>query len=242
MYPTQPIDLQKSFWNGWNASTREKQIDEISIDQAKVIQNWLIAEGRVDLDIIDVGCGAGWLCSQLTPFGSVTGTDLSNECLERASLRNPTVKYVAGDFMELEFPTGAYDVVVSLEVLSHVSDQPAFVNKLSALLRPGGVLMMATQNKPVLMQNDIPPPAPGQLRKWVDRKELEDLLAPHFRVEQLFSITPRFNRGVWRIPNSYKLKHVAQAIGLGWAVRLIKRAQEQSWRGWTLMVLARKPA
>ena len=168
MHPAQPINLQKSFWNGCNANTREKEVGDVSIEQSQVILRCFTAQNRKDLNIIDVGCGAGWLCAQLTKFGSVTGTDLSDQVLERASLRQPQVNFVPGDFMELEFPEGAFDVVVSLEVLSHVEDQPTFVKKLSSLLRPGGRLMMATQNKPALQKNDVPPPAPGQLRKWVE--------------------------------------------------------------------------
>jgi 2-polyprenyl-3-methyl-5-hydroxy-6-metoxy-1,4-benzoquinol methylase len=236
------IELQKSFWNGWNASTREKEVGEVSIEQSRVILDWLTALGRTDLNIIDIGCGSGWLCAHLSKFGKVTGTDFSDEVLQRASLRQPDVAFVAGDFMALVFPEGAYDVVTSLEVLSHVEDQPAFVKKLSTLLRSDGLLMLATQNRPVLEQNSISPPAPGQLRRWVDKDELRSLLAPHFHVEKLFSITPKFNKGIWRIANSQKLQRSARAFGLGKLVDVFKKVQEQRWRGWTLMVLARKPA
>lgn len=69
-----------------------------------VIDRWLTQLGRHDLDIIEVGCGAGWLCDRLTKFGRVTGTDLSHEVLARAANRWPSVNYVAGDFMQLDFP------------------------------------------------------------------------------------------------------------------------------------------
>jgi SAM-dependent methyltransferase len=108
----------------------------------------------------DVGCGAGWLCSRLTPFGSVTGTDLSDAVLARAAQRVPQAKFIAGDFMALDLGSD-YDVAISLEVLPHVADQPAFLAKIAGLLKPGGYLMLATQNKPALLRNDIPAPKPG---------------------------------------------------------------------------------
>ena len=54
--------------------------------------------GRKDLDIIEVGCGSGWFCSQLTRFGRVTGTDLSDSGLARARQRAPEAAFVSGDF------------------------------------------------------------------------------------------------------------------------------------------------
>jgi 2-polyprenyl-3-methyl-5-hydroxy-6-metoxy-1,4-benzoquinol methylase len=128
-----PTSLQQGFWNQWNES-REKSLEEVSRRQARVICEWLDALGRKDLNIIDVGCGAGWLCLQLTEFGCVTGTDLADEVLARAQSLTPDVRFVPGDFMKLDFGLRCFDVVVTLEVLSHVADQRAFVNKLASLL------------------------------------------------------------------------------------------------------------
>jgi SAM-dependent methyltransferase len=240
MSTAQPISLPRAFWNGWNASTREQAVCPVSTEQADVIKRWLLALGRTDLDIIDVGCGAGWLCAQLTPFGRVTGTDLSNEVLERAAVRSPEVRFLAGDFMELDLPQQGFDVIVTLEVLSHVADQEAFLGRIARLVRPGGHLMIATQNRPALERNDISAPAPGQLRRWVDRHELRAALERHFEIGELISITPKFNRGPLRLLNSAKLRRAAGALGLDWIFERSKRAQERAWLGWTLMALGRK--
>ena len=104
MNPAQPsIEVQRSFWNEWNASTREKSLGEVPLQQAKVILDWLESIERKDLTIIDIGCGAGWLCEHLMPFGRVTATDLSDDVLMRAAQRSPEVRFVAGDFMALDF-------------------------------------------------------------------------------------------------------------------------------------------
>ncbi|WP_311966896.1 class I SAM-dependent methyltransferase [Bradyrhizobium australiense] len=131
--------------------------------------SWLEALNRKDLRIPDVGCGAGWLCSQLTRFGQVTGTDLSDEVLARAARRVPEAHFVAGDFMSLDLRSATYDVAISLEVLAHVSDQPAFLGKIAGLLKRGGYLMLATQNKPALMRNDIPAPKKSCGAGWIVR-------------------------------------------------------------------------
>lgn len=230
------MQLQRSFWNEWNASTRERNLDEISLRQARVVRGWLEVIGQRDLDILEVGCGSGWLCPTLMPFGHVTATDLSDEVLERAQKRMPEATFAAGDFMDLTF--GDFDVVVTIEVLSHVSDHSAFIRKLASHLRPGGHLMMATQNRPVLQKfNNIPPPKPGQLRRWFDENELRSLLKPQFEVLELFSVTPLANRGIMRWINSRKLNRPVKSL-FGDRIEHLKEAMGL---GWTLMVLARKP-
>jgi 2-polyprenyl-3-methyl-5-hydroxy-6-metoxy-1,4-benzoquinol methylase len=239
MRQSSPIPLQQKFWNHWNASTREQRLGEIERRQAEIVCNWLREIGRNSLDMLEVGCGAGWLCPALVEFGCVTATDLSDQVLERAKKRVPSVKFIAGDFMALDFGAETFDVVVSLEVLSHVADQAAFLSKISKHLRAGGHLMLATQNRDVLERfNTIPPPKPGQLRHFVDSRELQDLLEPQFEVLELFSVTPLANRGFMRIVNSYKLNRALRVIV---GTRVDRFKEKRGW-GWTLMALARKTA
>jgi len=237
-----PMSEQVDFWNRWNAEAREASIGRVSIDQAETITGWLGRLGRRDLDIIDVGCGAGWLCERLTAFGRVTGTDLATDVVARAAQRLPAARFVAGDFMALDFAAQSFDVVTSLEVLPHVVDQAAFLEKIAGLLRPGGYFMIATQNRPVLEQNDIPPPAEGQIRHWVDRHELAELLGRRFEVVELLSRTPHYNNGFRRYLNSGKVHSILERTGLGGFSRAITVQQEKAWLGWTLMALARKKA
>ena len=89
------INLQQKFWNDWNSSTRELNLQQISLDQAQTVSSWL---GKINLDnprIIEVGCGAGWLSPHLAAFGQVVATDLADEVLARASERYPAVNFVA---------------------------------------------------------------------------------------------------------------------------------------------------
>lgn len=236
-YPTP--EQQRLAWEKWNAETREKRLSEVSADQRDYVVAWLERLGSKDLDIIDVGCGAGWLCPSLEPFGRVTATDFCADTLGRAQARMPAIKFVPGDFMALTFEAGGYDVVVSLEVLSHVTDQAAFVARLARLLRPNGTLMLATQNRPTLEQlNNVPPPAPGSIRQWVDRDQLTALLSPHFEILEMHAITPRANRMPWRLVSNNKVDAVLRAL-FGDAP---KRWKERLGWGWTLMTLARKRA
>lgn len=228
-------EQQRQFWNDWNAQTREKELHEISRRQAEMVIDSLERTGRSGLKILEVGCGAGWLCPELARFGDVVGTDLSDEVLQRAQTRWPEIKFVSGDFFSLSFEPQSFDVIVSLEVLSHVENQPQFMERLADLLVPGGMLLLATQNRPVLQKHcSVAPPGPGQVRRWVDRTELAGLASPFFKIEQLRSITPMAQRGYRRFLTSQKLNNALAPV-MGHRLRDLLEAND--W-GWTLMLRA----
>ena len=204
----------------------------------RLVLGWLKDTDRGPRDIVEVGCGSGWLCELMTEFGRVHGIDLSDEVLARSRVRFPKAAFTAGDFMQMELPVASADVVVALEVLSHIGDQPAFMSRVARLLRGDGVLMLATQNRFVLERTaGVTPPATGQVRQWVDAAELRRLLEPHFEILQLTSLHPTGHLGVLRWINSGKLESLLSSIGLGDAWTSLR----ERWSlGHTLMVQARK--
>jgi SAM-dependent methyltransferase len=230
------LESQTRFWNSWNVC-RVVEPGNASRRQREVVSGWLDELRRRDLRILEVGCGAGWLIPTLLEFGEVTANDLADEMLDRASAAHPTVRFLAGDVMDLDLEPASFDVVICLEVLSHVADQRALIERLASLTRVGGKLMLATQNRPVLEKhNDIPPPGPGQIRKWLDEHELRGLLGPDYDVLELTTVAPVANRGPRRILNSRKLNRPLHAI-VGDRVDRLK--ERRGWGG-TLMCLAQR--
>ena len=232
------LEEQRRHWNDWNAAAREARQGPASQCQARVVEERLSELGRTDLSIIDIGCGVGWMSERMTRFGAVTGTDLADEVLVRARLRAPQVRFVSGDFLEVDLPLQGFDIAVALEVLSHVADQPAFLARVATLLVPGGLLMLATQNRPVLERwSQIGPPAEGQIRRWVNARELRELLAPHFERIAITSVMPVGDKGLLRIFNSPKLNRLAECVV---SARRIERAKERGLLGHTLIAVVRK--
>jgi 2-polyprenyl-3-methyl-5-hydroxy-6-metoxy-1,4-benzoquinol methylase len=220
-------DAARRYWNGWNARAREHGQDRVALEQARVVEGWL--QGRRELSILEAGCGAGWMSERLAAFGSVVAMDQADEVVRRAQQRVPTVRFEVGDLLTDDLGSG-YDVVVSLEVLAHVADQARYLSRLREALVPGGQLLLATQNKPVLTRlNRIPPPGPGQLRRWVDRAELRELVeAASFTVQEMFVITPQSNRGLTRVlAKAGRVTRTDRALarlGFGWTIMLSARA------------------
>lgn len=234
------VEAQRQFWNAWNAKYREDgtQLPPPNQRQAQTVLGWLGKTNRGPRRIVEVGCGSGWFCDRLTEFGHVHGIDLSNEVLERSRRQYPHVSFTDGDFMQVELPPASADVVVALEVLSHVRDQPAFMARVARLLGDDGVLMLATQNRYVHERlEDVKPQGPGQVRQWVDAAQLRRLLEPHFEISRLTSLHPTGHGGLLRWINSWKLESLARTFGVADAWK----ARRERWLlGHTLMVLARK--
>jgi 2-polyprenyl-3-methyl-5-hydroxy-6-metoxy-1,4-benzoquinol methylase len=96
-------------------------------------------------DVLDVGCGEGLLVERLAKVSrSVTGVDRDPRGVSQARLRteallNATV--MDADFMELELPPNAYDLVTFVAVLHHL-DLDAALRRARELLRPGGRLIV----------------------------------------------------------------------------------------------------
>ncbi|HAF09323.1 MAG TPA: class I SAM-dependent methyltransferase [Chloroflexi bacterium] len=108
---------------------------------------WLdLLEARVPppAKVLDLGCGCGVpVARRLSPRYDVTGVDFSRVQIERARTLVPTATFKCADMTTLEFPEGAFDVVVCLFSIIHVpvAEQPAFLRSIARWLRPGGVLI-----------------------------------------------------------------------------------------------------
>lgn len=222
-------DAARRFWNSWNAASREQGQDRTPLEQARVVEGWL--RGRTGLSVLEAGCGTGWMSQRLAGHGAVVAVDLADEVVGRARARAPQVDFRVGDLLTADLGQG-HDVVVTLEVLAHVADQPRFLRRLRDALVPGGELYLATQNKTVLTRfNRVPPPAVGQLRRWVDRSELRGLLeAAGFEVEEMFLITPRANHGLARVvakaSRMTRTDRLVARLGLGGTIMVRARARD----------------
>ena len=101
------------------------------------------------LDVLDIGCGGGLLSEPMARLGATTtGVDPAAANVEVARLHAArsglNVTYRAADAMALAGEGKAFDVVLAMEVVEHVPDRNAFVAACAALVRPGGLLVMAT--------------------------------------------------------------------------------------------------
>jgi 2-polyprenyl-6-hydroxyphenyl methylase/3-demethylubiquinone-9 3-methyltransferase len=101
-------------------------------------------------DVLDVGCGAGFLTHALAQAGHrVAGLDLSESSLQVAQASDPTqsVRYVTGSAMALPFPDQSFDAVCAMDLLEHVEEPNQVIAEASRVLRPGGLFFFHTFNR-----------------------------------------------------------------------------------------------
>lgn len=104
------------------------------------------------LSLLDIGCGGGLLCEPLTRLGAkVTGIDPAPTNVEVAKLHagqsGLAIDYRQATVEELVARGERFDIVLSMEVVEHVADVPAFVKACCDAVKPGGLLVMATLNR-----------------------------------------------------------------------------------------------
>jgi 2-polyprenyl-6-hydroxyphenyl methylase / 3-demethylubiquinone-9 3-methyltransferase len=104
------------------------------------------------LSVLDVGCGGGLICEPLARLGArVTGLDPAPENIaaarEHAAGQRLAVDYRVGRVEELSEAGLSFDALVCFEVIEHVPDPAAFLTACTALLRPGGQILLSTINR-----------------------------------------------------------------------------------------------
>ena len=86
--------------------------------------------------VLEIGCGTGVYPIKLKELFSdleYTGTDISETAIKQCK-KNSSFKFIAGDFLKLDF-TQEYDLVFSHAVVDHVYDMDAFVSKIIKLTK-----------------------------------------------------------------------------------------------------------
>jgi 2-polyprenyl-3-methyl-5-hydroxy-6-metoxy-1,4-benzoquinol methylase len=111
-------------------------------------------EGMV---VLDAGCGYGMMCMLLAVLGAkeAHGIDIMEdrlgvfeECL--SSLKAGGIDLpafpVLGSAMKSDYDDGKFDLIVSVEAISHYREPDMFFEECARILKPGGVLLISDGN------------------------------------------------------------------------------------------------
>jgi SAM-dependent methyltransferase len=95
--------------------------------------------------LLEIGCGTGDFLAEAQAAGyDVTGVEVSADAAREARSRVPGAEVLVGDLGALAAPIGPFDVCVLWDVVEHARDPVALLRSVRGLLRPGGVLALAT--------------------------------------------------------------------------------------------------
>lgn len=106
------------------------------------------------LSMLDIGCGGGILTEPLARLGAkMSGIDASNKAIEAAKIHAKQtgieIDYQCKSAEDLAKQKKRFDVVLAMEIIEHVADVDDFLKSVCKLVKPGGLLFIATINRTV---------------------------------------------------------------------------------------------
>ena len=128
------------------------ELNRYPMDKIEVILNILnIKSGDT---VLDVGTGTGVLLPLLikrTEAQNITAIDYAEKMIEKAKNKlagmaalpaagPAAVHFITADVLEYHFTNGSFNHVICYSVFPHFGDKRAVIQKLSAALKPGGLL------------------------------------------------------------------------------------------------------
>jgi 2-polyprenyl-6-hydroxyphenyl methylase / 3-demethylubiquinone-9 3-methyltransferase len=104
------------------------------------------------LRFLDIGCGGGLLCEPMARLGaSVVGVDPSEKNIKTASVhaaeQGLAIDYRVGVAEDLNEAGEKFDVILNMEVIEHVALPQNFTKNCVAMMKPNGLMFVATLNR-----------------------------------------------------------------------------------------------
>lgn len=136
------------YWN-WRSTTYHEEFSDFIDDEMDVWRKTLteyIPEGKT-LRAVEIGTGPGLLAHVLAQMGhSVTGVDLSEEMIKKASGRAEELgidaEFIQGDAENLTLEDEKYDLVISKYLMWTLPHPEKFLEECRRILSPGGTLIL----------------------------------------------------------------------------------------------------
>ncbi len=143
----------------------------------------------VDKIVLDAGCGAGYGTNFLAESGArwVLGIDISPEAIHYAAQNytRSNLTFCVMDCVQLGLRSQTFDMVVSLELIEHLTQPEQFLAEVARVLRPDGLFFISTPNRKVSS-------TPWGKVSWPFHKhefsfnELRELLESYFQEVQIW--------------------------------------------------------
>ncbi len=241
---------EKSWWDLWNTSHRTK--DNNDAVSSELFQRAAAAVNGITRNensrVLEIACGTGTL-SRMLVYSSYHGLDISPAAIQVAQQKfdasavppgaNPPT-YEAADFHDWPLPAQPYDVVICIDAISSIRDQPVAMKKMAQSLRVGGHLVLTTINRFVydrIQRTSTVTLQSGPVAHWLSRAELRDLIVQAgLNIERFTTIMPRGELGILRWTNSARLN---KSFGPGFEA-VLRRLKERAGLGQYSLAVARK--
>lgn len=130
------------------------------------------ASGLVNGKIIELGSGEGYGIKLLSPLASeylaVDKFETDTADLKNVEFRQQILPSLEG------IADNSFDYAVTFQVIEHIHDDKTFVSEIHRVLKPGGMLLLTTPNRPMSLTRN-----PWHIREY-SANELKALVAGSF--------------------------------------------------------------
>ncbi|MDD9725512.1 bifunctional 2-polyprenyl-6-hydroxyphenol methylase/3-demethylubiquinol 3-O-methyltransferase UbiG [Roseovarius sp. SK2] len=105
--------------------------------------------------VLDLGCAGGFMAEAIAGRGAqVTGIDPAKEAIaaarSQAAQSGHDIRYDTGVGEALPYEDAAFDALVCVDVLEHVSDLRQVLHEVARVLKPGGLFLFDTINRNII--------------------------------------------------------------------------------------------
>lgn len=138
--------------------TTEITSDQIPSDNPlhqRLLKPYVYCGSLIKGDLLEVGCGEGRGIDRMLPFvKSYSAIDKISNAIEALRHQYPAGKFVSGNLPPLPYADASFDSVVSFQVIEHIRNDKFFLEEIMRVLRPGGVAMITTPNRPMSLSRN----------------------------------------------------------------------------------------
>ncbi len=180
------------------------------------------------LRFLDIGCGGGLLSEPMCRLGAhMISVDAAKANVQTAQVHareqglDIDYRHGAAENLIADYK-GGFDVILNMEVIEHTADPEQFLKSCAALLRPGGLMIVATINRTPKARLLALTMAERVLR-WLPRgtHDYDKLVRPEevrtpleasgMQVEGPIGVSYNPLSGVWRISNDSAVNYMMVA-------------------------------
>jgi SAM-dependent methyltransferase len=145
---------------------------------------WIVgshAQRLRDAVVVEAGSGEGYGADLLRGAGArlVVALEYDAASVAHAGTTYTGVRTARANLAAMPLAPASADVLVSLQVVEHLWDLRGFLHDCARILRPGGLLVVTTPNRPVFspgLRRGEKPTNPFHVEE-LDAEQLHDLLA-----------------------------------------------------------------
>jgi 2-polyprenyl-3-methyl-5-hydroxy-6-metoxy-1,4-benzoquinol methylase len=128
--------------NNHDGSLRQSRIDKYR-DKMLVRRYQKYSDTPIEYsNVLDVGCGYGWLLEKFSTARKLVGVDISNHAVEIAQERNPEMMFHQGNVEKSIDVDDLFDLVLAINVIEHLTEPKSAAESISKVCKLGGLAIV----------------------------------------------------------------------------------------------------